>query len=113
MWCDRLGASQDCVGVGVDDNGHMRTMAGKSHAEPPGVGGEVRRFAVAGERMDDHDGLALESLSLIGGADQHTGYVGQPRGYGTGLFNVWTDHCDLGWLQPLGACMIVKDEARS
>ena len=86
-------------------------MARKSHAEPPGVGGEMWRFAVAGERMDDHDGLALESLSLIGGPDQHTGYVGQPRGHGAGLLNVRTDHGDLGWLQLSGVFMIVDDKA--
>jgi hypothetical protein len=80
--------SQNGVGVAVDDNGGVRTMARKSHAQPPSIGGEMRCFAIAGKRVDNHDGLALETLRLIGGANQYAGYIGQTGGHGGGLLDM-------------------------
>ena len=54
-----MGVLQDGVRVAVDDNCGVRTMARKSHAQPPGIGGEMRCFAIAGEWVNDHDRLAL------------------------------------------------------
>ena len=90
-----MGVSQDGVGVAVDDNGGVCPVARKSHAEPPRVGGEMRGFTIAGERVDDHDGLAFEPLGLVCGADQHTGQIGQPGGYGAGLLNMRSDDRDI------------------
>jgi hypothetical protein len=59
-----LGVPQNGVGVGVHDNRGVRTMAGESNAQSPRIGRERRRFAVGGERVDDHDRLALEALGV-------------------------------------------------
>ncbi|SRR6266851_3406381 len=72
-----LGVTKDRVSVGVDDYRGVRTMSGQRHAESAGVGGKRRRFTIASERMKDDDRFALQALSLVGGADEYAGQIGQ------------------------------------
>jgi hypothetical protein len=57
--------AQDSIGFGIDDDHEVRTMSGQGHAEPARIGGKRGRFAVAGQRMEDDDGFALQALRLV------------------------------------------------
>jgi hypothetical protein len=63
-----LSVSQNGVSVAVDDDRGVRAIAGSATQKTPGISGEVRGFAIAGQRMNDYNGHAFEALCLVGGA---------------------------------------------
>src|SRR6266540_5409680 len=68
----RQSMAQDSVGFGVHDDRGVRTMSGQGNAQPPRVGGEGRRFAVAGERMNDDDRFALQALRMVRSGNENS-----------------------------------------
>jgi hypothetical protein len=58
----------------------MRPVSRQCHAQPTGIECEWRCAAVADERVNHHDGFALETLRLICRADQDAWLICQAGG---------------------------------
>ena len=67
-----VGVAQDSVSFGIHDDPGVRAMAGQGHTESAEVSGEGRRFAVAGERMNDDDRFALQALRLVRSGNENS-----------------------------------------
>src|SRR5262249_40463329 len=69
--------TQNQFRVAIDDYSGVRAMSRQCDAQPAMIRGKSRKLTVTGKRMDHNNDLALQSLSLIRGTNEHAWEIGK------------------------------------